>query len=58
MESTNRKEIENEIAAVFEAYDKAMYNLMRKSPEHGNAVMDWIGDEEYCRILKLFKEEN
>lgn len=58
MESTNRKEIENEIAVIFEEFDKAMYDFMRKSPEHGNVAMDWLGDDEYNRILSVFKEEN
>lgn len=56
MEST-RKEIENEIAVIFEEFDKAMYDFMRKSPEHGNVAMDWLGDNEYNRILKLFNEK-
>lgn len=34
-----------------------IWDICKISPEHGNAVMDIIGDEAYERIMKLANEE-
>ena len=40
------KPIEIEVA-------KAIWDICKKSPEHGNAVMDVIGDEAYQKVMEL-----
>lgn len=40
------KQIEIEVA-------KAIWDICKKSPEHGNAVMDVIGDEAYQKVMEL-----
>lgn len=40
------KQIEIEVA-------KEIWDICKKSPEHGNAVMDVIGDEAYQKVMEL-----
>lgn len=35
---------------------KGIVDLMRISPEHGNAVMDLVGLDNYLNILRLNEE--
>mgnify|MGYP001237650712 FL=1 len=44
------KQIEIEVA-------KEIWNICKKSPEHGNAVMDVIGEEAYEKVMKLQSKE-
>ena len=44
------KQIEIEVA-------KEIWNICKKSPEHGNAVMDVIGEEAYEKVMKLRSKE-
>jgi len=40
------------------AYEECIFSiceLMRKSPEHGNAIMDILGTSRYCNILSIEK---
>lgn len=32
---------------------KEIVEIMRKSPQHGNAVMDLLGYKNYCEILRM-----
>lgn len=32
---------------------KEIWQICKKSPEHGNAVMDVIGEEAYKNVMKL-----
>lgn len=32
---------------------KAIWEICKKSPEHGNAVMDIIGEEAYQKVMEL-----
>lgn len=43
---TMNKPIEIEVA-------KAIWDICKKSPEHGNAVMDVIGDQAYQKVMEL-----
>lgn len=44
------KQIEIEVA-------KEIWNICKKSPEHGNAVMDVIGEEAYVNVMHLQSKE-
>ncbi len=44
------KQIEIEVA-------KEIWTICKKSPEHGNAVMDVIGEEAYEKVMKLQSKE-
>lgn len=44
------KQIEIEVA-------KEIWNICKKSPEHGNAVMDVIGEEAYKKVMELQAKE-
>lgn len=32
---------------------KLIWNIAKKSPEHGNAVMDVLGEEIYTHVMRL-----
>lgn len=34
-----------------------IWNICRLSPEHGNAVMDVIGNESYNKVMELQKDD-
>jgi len=36
---------------------KDIWEICKKSPEHGNAVMDVIGEEAYQRVMELQSKE-
>lgn len=42
----NDKQLEIEVA-------KEIWNICKKSSEHGNAVMDLIGEEAYNKVMRL-----
>ena len=44
------KQIEIEVA-------KQIWAICKKSPEHGNAVMDVIGEESYKKVIELHSKE-
>ena len=44
------KQIEIEVA-------KEIWTICKKSPEHGNAVMDVIGEEAYKKVMELQSKE-
>lgn len=47
--STEELELMKEVA-------KDIWNLCRKSPEHGNAVMDIIGEDAYNNVMRLINK--
>lgn len=42
----NENELVKEVA-------EEIVSIMKKSPEHGNTVMDLLGYEKYCEILRI-----
>ena len=34
-----------------------IWNIAKISSDHGNALMDLIGEEAYCKVMELIKNE-